>query len=73
MNKEIQVEKCGCEFTTVWDNEGNSCCFLSRCKCKKHYDEQLVAEWHDHEGHHKIVREPEEVSGLIPLEVQGNE
>jgi len=64
------IEECGCEFTSVWDKFGNNMCVLTKCRCKKHYEEQLVAEWYDHEGHHCIIREPEEVDGLIPLEVE---
>ena len=69
MGERKTVEDCGCEFTELWDYEtGGSCCFLSKCKCQKHYDEQLVAEWYDHEGHHRVIREPEEVAGLVTLE-----
>ena len=68
--QEKTIEKCGCEFLSVWDNHGNSMCVLTKCSCQKHYDQQLKAEWYDQKGYHKIVREPEEVSGLIPLEVE---
>ena len=69
VNNEKYVENCGCEFTSVWDEEGSGQCSLTKCKCKKHYDEQLVAEWYDGEGHHRVVRELEEVDGLLPLEI----
>ena len=69
--EEITTEKCGCEFRHL-SNEitGDSCCYLIKCKCKKHYDEQLLATWSDKEGHHSIHRKPNEVQGLIPLEVE---
>ena len=66
--QEVKKEVCGCEFTSIWDEQGNSMCVLTKCRCQKHYDEQLEAEWYDHEGHHRVIREPEEVCGLLPLE-----
>ena len=58
--------ECGCEFTTTIVGE-NSMTVLSKCRCQKHFDEQLVAEWYDEEGHHRVVRHPEDVDGLVPL------
>ena len=68
-HKETLIESCGCEFTHFWDDNGGSCCYLTKCKCQKHYEEQLEAEWYDHEGHHHIIREPQEVPSLVKLEV----
>tara|TARA_R100000750_G_scaffold50725_1_gene35679 strand:- start:157 stop:270 length:114 start_codon:yes stop_codon:yes gene_type:complete len=30
------------------------------------YNEE-EAEWYDEEGHHRVVRHPEDVDGLVPL------
>ena len=65
----VKKESCGCEFTTSISDDGqNSFTTLTRCRCQKHYDEQLKAEWYGHEGHHSVIRKPEEVAGLVPLE-----
>lgn len=65
--KSVDVEPCGCEFTTFYER-GYSQTLLTKCKCEKHYEEQLIAEWYDRDGHHKIKRLPDEVPGLIPLQ-----
>ena len=68
--EKITTEKCGCEFLNIWDEQGNSMCVLSKCRCQEHYDEQLVADWYDKHGdHHHVVRGSGEVPGLLPLEV----
>ena len=64
MTQEITTEDCGCEFTTYHDENG-SMTFLSRVRCKRHYDEQFIAEWHDAEGSHRERYTP---STVIPLE-----
>jgi hypothetical protein len=53
-HSKIDKEDCGCEFISYWDDKtGDSCCYLHKCRCRKHYDEQFWGEWYDHEGHHK--------------------
>ena len=56
------IEKCGCEFTTISSKYG-SCCFLSKCRCQKHYNEQFKATI---DG----VTEHYTPSNIIPLEAQ---
>ena len=53
--RETTIESCGCEFLSIWDNLGNSMTILSKCKCEKHFKEQFVAEWYDHEGYHNEI------------------
>lgn len=72
MKQEIvEINECGCEFTIYISEDGNnSFCVLTKCRCQKHYEEQLKAEWYDGEGHHSIIRDTKEVAGLLPLEAQ---
>jgi hypothetical protein len=65
--EQVNIEKCGCEFRSVYSDEGESMCLLTRCRCEKHYEEQFVAEWSDHEGHHREQIQPE---NPLRLEVQ---
>jgi len=65
--EKIETEPCGCEFTTEISGE-HSHTILTKCRCKRHFEEQLIAEWYDDEGYHKEIREPEEVVGLVSLE-----
>lgn len=58
------TEECGCEYTTYSEKEG-SCTFLTKCKCKKHYNEQFIAEWYDGDGN--FNREPITPSNIVPL------
>ena len=60
--EKASIEECGCEFTTLWNNEtSESCCFLSKCRCKKHYNEQFVAEING-------IREGFEPENPLPLQ-----
>jgi len=67
--EKTTTEPCGCEFFSQWDENGNSSCFLSKCRCQKHYDEQFVAKWIDAEGEHCETYEP---SNPLPLEKTGD-
>lgn len=66
----IEQEPCGCEFKTLIDNKTEqSFTVLHKCRCKKHYQEQLEATWYDGQGiRHHTVRSPDEVAGMLPLE-----
>jgi len=64
MDTKITIEKCGCEFTTYSDESGSNT-FLTKCKCKKHYEEQYKAVWYDSEGRHE---EALELDNPLPLE-----
>jgi hypothetical protein len=65
--ERVHKELCGCEFTEFVSGDlEHSFCTLTKCRCKRHYEEQFIAEWYDEEGHHCEEYEPQP---LIPLEV----
>jgi len=62
-------QACGCEFTEDIVDFGHgdihSNLYLTKCRCKEHYEAQFVAEWYDEEGHHKEFYTP---TPTIPME-----